>query len=147
MNLAACFLHVNKMQIRIVQGRNQMQVQQGQDLLLPQEGRGVRSKSFSPRSESTASAASWALTAFMQRKSIGHSRENRGAFDMMSHHDVISAERRQLVAARSNRKSRRSAHRGGRPGALFRSLVKSKLQAASSSISCSSEVCPIRLTQ
>jgi hypothetical protein len=44
MNLAACFLHVNKMQIRIVQGRNQMQVQQGQDLLLPEEGRGVRSK-------------------------------------------------------------------------------------------------------
>jgi hypothetical protein len=30
MNLAACFLHVNKMQIRIVQEGDQMQAQQGQ---------------------------------------------------------------------------------------------------------------------
>ena len=87
--LLACEQDANS----IVQERNQMQVQQGEDLL-PSRGRErVRSKSFSPRSESIG------ISRFLGADRLHAAEINRAfakkagaAFDMMSQDHMTIAE-------------------------------------------------------
>ena len=108
----------------------------------------LESESHLASIDSTAAATSSALTAFMQRKSIGHSRRKQGLHSTWCRKTVCPLPSGPVRSGSVEPKTAIT----GTPTNVARcmvpvSLVSSKRHCRSSSISCSSVVCPIRLTQ